>query len=236
MPRRRYSRKRKYPYKRRRSYSRKRKLVRARKPWYRKMGIPAGIPSATRIGRFRYSQRVAVTSTGGALGTYVFRANSCYDPDYTGAGHQPMGWDEMSSLYKHYVVLGSRCVPRWSKQDAVDDVPTTIGCYLNDTFGTGYTSGDAFVEAKKGTIRFWTGKESTAIATPCSYSAKKFWNVTDVKDKSGELGAVVTTNPSKTAYFIMWASASLAGTEAFVCQVTIDYIVMFSERIEMGQS
>lgn len=142
----------------------------------------------------------------------------------------------MSSLYKHYIVLGSRATPRWTKEDAVNDSPATIGCYLNDSPGTGYTNGDAFVEAKKGTIRFWTGKEPTALLTACNYSAKKFFNVTDVKDKSGDLGAAVGANPSKAAYFVMWVSCALGGTEQFVCQVIIDYIVMFSERIEMGQS
>ena len=35
---------------------------------------------------------------------HVFSANSLYDPDTTGTGHQPRGFDQLSALYKMYRV------------------------------------------------------------------------------------------------------------------------------------
>lgn len=36
--------------------------------------------------------------------SYVFRLGSLYDPDVTGTGHQPCGFDQLSALYYHYIV------------------------------------------------------------------------------------------------------------------------------------
>lgn len=37
---------------------------------------------------------------------YQFRLTSLYDPDLTGTGHQPRGYDQLSTIYTGYLVLG----------------------------------------------------------------------------------------------------------------------------------
>lgn len=45
------------------------------------------------------------TSAAGVIGTQqVMRLNSLYDPNHTGAGHQPYGFDNLSPLYAKYRV------------------------------------------------------------------------------------------------------------------------------------
>lgn len=58
-----------------------------------------------------YSERFSLTQlVGGTPGVYTFRANSLYDPNYTGVGHQPRyfdtlcGADGTSAPYHHYRV------------------------------------------------------------------------------------------------------------------------------------
>ena len=41
---------------------------------------------------------------GGSLASKVFTCNGLYDPDVSGTGHQPRGFDQMMALYDHYVV------------------------------------------------------------------------------------------------------------------------------------
>lgn len=41
---------------------------------------------------------------GALTGTYVFNCNSLFDPDRTGIGHQPMGFDQLAGLYNRYKV------------------------------------------------------------------------------------------------------------------------------------
>lgn len=56
----------------------------------------------------RYCQQVGLAVTSGTVATQVFRANSIYDPDVTGVGHQPLGHDEWAVLYNNYKVKSAR--------------------------------------------------------------------------------------------------------------------------------
>lgn len=58
----------------------------------------------------RYSTSVSLSSVSGAVTTWVFRANDCFDPDFTGTGHQPMGFDQMMIFYNHFCVTHSRII------------------------------------------------------------------------------------------------------------------------------
>lgn len=44
----------------------------------------------------------------GTTGVRVFSLNSLFDPDVTGAGHQPAGYDQMMAIYEDYLVYGAR--------------------------------------------------------------------------------------------------------------------------------
>ena len=44
---------------------------------------------------------------GAAVASYVFRGNSLFDPDYTGTGHQPRYYDQLTPIYGRYKVLRS---------------------------------------------------------------------------------------------------------------------------------
>lgn len=49
------------------------------------------------------------TAAGGSyLAERVMRGNSAYDPDYTGVGSQPYGFDELTAVYHSYRVLSSK--------------------------------------------------------------------------------------------------------------------------------
>jgi len=51
-----------------------------------------------------------VLAPGTTLGSHVFRGNSLYDPDYSGTGHQPRYFDQLSAIYGKYKVLSSNIV------------------------------------------------------------------------------------------------------------------------------
>ena len=58
---------------------------------------------------FRYASRIIINPAAAGNGVHVFSANGMYDPDLTGVGHQPRGFDEVMPLYDHYTVIGSKC-------------------------------------------------------------------------------------------------------------------------------
>lgn len=52
------------------------------------------------------------TSAGPGIGYTVMNLNGLYDPDSTGAGHQPMGYDQIAALYNRYRVFRTRWTVR----------------------------------------------------------------------------------------------------------------------------
>lgn len=58
------------------------------------------------ITTMKYSEQVKVTGpSGGGLAAFRFNLNSIYDPNRTGIGHQPYGYDQLAGLYNRYRVI-----------------------------------------------------------------------------------------------------------------------------------
>lgn len=47
-----------------------------------------------------------------------YSLNGMFDPDITGIGHQPMGFDELNAIYTQHKVLSTRVELTWSNPDA----------------------------------------------------------------------------------------------------------------------
>lgn len=70
---------------------------------------PSSGPPGAMGTKLQYCTNIAMTTTAGALQQYVFRLNSLHDPDYTGTGHQPLYYDQLTSyIYNQYRVYGMR--------------------------------------------------------------------------------------------------------------------------------
>jgi hypothetical protein len=54
-----------------------------------------------------YETGLDITSGTGTAGTYFFQANGAYDPNITGVGHQPMGFDQIMLFFTSYTVVAS---------------------------------------------------------------------------------------------------------------------------------
>lgn len=67
----------------------------------------AQVADATML-KFKYSATVGFNCTAGVPAFYQFAGNSLYDPDISGTGHQPLGFDQWSAFYNKYCVTGSK--------------------------------------------------------------------------------------------------------------------------------
>lgn len=54
------------------------------------------------ITSMKYTETFTLSSL---VNAYRFRMNGGYDPNYTGGGHQPYGWDQLSAIYNRYRVI-----------------------------------------------------------------------------------------------------------------------------------
>lgn len=88
---------------------RRRRVVRRRRLPVIARGLRAPVPTKMRV-KLTYTEFVKLTPGGaGSAAINVYSGNGMYDPNISGVGHQPRGFDELMALYDHYVVTGSTC-------------------------------------------------------------------------------------------------------------------------------
>lgn len=57
---------------------------------------------------FYYDYQKSISGAAGIYSQANWIANGLYDPDITGSGHQPLGFDQMMTLYEQYLVVASK--------------------------------------------------------------------------------------------------------------------------------
>lgn len=206
--------------------------TRRRYPRYRPLAL-AGQPTGGRTVRLRYTDKVSLTTTAGVVGTYAFRANSIFDPDYTGTGHQPLGHDQWAIFYNHYRVLGSKITVTMNTNGSFEGV---MGILLDDDT-TVPTKASTIIEHGRGRYKYIGDTWKTGSTLSNKYSARKFHNVADVKDV-GRLRATFGTNPTEAAYYHVWFDTfdNTANPGENIFFVTIDYIVSMEEPKTIAES
>lgn len=191
------------------------------------IGVPAGAPNVRTV-KLRYSQTIGLTSTSGSVGYHVFRASSIHDPDYTTTGHQPMGHDTWQTLYDYYTVISSKITVKFAEDAATKGLATYCGIYLQDQTPPLYTDVNNLIE-NNGNCKI-NIDQRVPIVINDYYSAKKFWNLKDIRDNTDNIGAHFGANPTLGAYFFVYiATMDGAVTNNMLANVTIEYLVTLSK-------
>lgn len=92
----------------RRKRARRTKRVRAIRPRIGRIGLSNyrlinPFPSKFKC-RFKYGVNEVITLTAGILQVTKFNMNGLFDPDRSGVGHQPYGFDQFTPMYNRYRV------------------------------------------------------------------------------------------------------------------------------------
>lgn len=218
----------------RRRVQRKRRIARVQKYTIRNLGF--GFPS-TKVIPMRYSETVTISGASGAMGKYTFRANSIYDPNLTGTGHQPQGQDQWAAFYGRYTVIGSR-IRVYNSDSAVSQAyPFVMGIQINNDSATISSDYTEMIEQGRNKFMIHNSNFGYKKGMSLGFSLKKFFNLTNVKDNMQTHGAHFGSNPLEEAYFTIWIQdqdkASTVGNKFLVI---IDYSVLLSEPKNLAQS
>lgn len=190
------------------------------------------------IMKHRYVETIVLSPGALTASSFVFRANDVYDPSVTTTGHQPLGYDEMSSMYKHFTVLGSKCSVLAASVSTEAGPSSAIGTYISGS-STVATTYDTIVEQGQGRRRLLAGGSGIANLRT-NFSTKKYFGVKPAglslyRGVSGNFGT--GSSPSEQAFFIVWAQSMTTGAVSPInLQVQIDYIVQWAERKQFVQS
>ncbi len=176
----------------------------------------------------QYYSSGSVSSGASSAGSYVFSANGAFDPDITGTGGQPMGFDQMMIFFNHYTVLSSRI--RVVFQSGSTSLRVTCGLSVSGS-SSAVTSIENLVE--NGDITFQVLEYAGAMGGTATLRRRlnvgKFQDVPEPMDDPNMRGDVAS-NPTEQAYYHLscWNSAS-ATVVTCDFQVLIEYDTVFHE-------
>lgn len=218
---------------------RRRALFRGRR--YRIARLPlTGFP-ANKLVRLRYASEFKLDATSAATAFHVWRLNSCYDPNLTGIGIQPTGFDEWMNVYNHCTVLGAKLIVRCLGPDGSANVTPSMWGIVIDSSSTAVNSTTTAQEvmmlpgnaiALGGAVNM--GAQYKNVLSK-KWSAKKFFgrNVRGAADYRHD----ASSNPNEGAYATVFTT-NIDNTEPGELHffLTIDYIALFSEKRKLSMS
>lgn len=212
------------PYRRSRKYKRKRK----KKQWIPNVIRYQGPLKKTQKSTLTYSDIYTMTNGVGTMSSQIMRLNGPFDPDVTGAGHQPRGFDQLMALYDHYVVIGAQIelnITNWTDSAAC----TFAACIKdNNLADTNYLS-----MLENATRRVVTLSKATAGGA----SKRLTFNINPNKflgrskplsdpELKGGIGSV----PDEQAFLHFGHTASdLTSVATITVNATIKYTIVFIE-------
>lgn len=182
----------------------------------------------------KYSGSFNLTSTSGTMSNVIFRANGMYDPDVTFAGHQPMYFDQLSALYDHFLVIGSK-ITYTLTPSAATSAPSRIVAHVNDDTSIIGTSIDQVAENSLSKVmKILPAVNNSVTKLRLSWSAKKYFGGSVLANT--ELQGSGTADPTEQSFFILSAQADGAATITFACTAEVEYIAIWKELKDIAQS
>lgn len=236
------------PYRRkpRRKYRprRRRRMGRGRRYFGgRKQSVPrTSLLGNNKLVKLKYHAGLLLQSDiVGTPDSHLYSCNGMFDPDITGGGHQPRGFDQLMALYDHYVVLTSKCVATFMQTTGIpsqlDSLSQSVGIVLRDN-ASFLTNQNAILEDRNVSWRClsaFTGGNPIRVVK--SFSARKYLGraspLSDHQLKGNSL-----TNPVEQAYFQVFVAPIGVNQNMGSVQVSVDltFVAMLIEPKQPAES
>lgn len=171
----------------------------------------------------------------GAAASYVYCVNGLYDPNVTGIGHQPAGFDEYMAIFQEYVVLGAHVKVSFTNSDTT--YPAIVGMSYSDSNVT-TTDFRRYVENGYTTWcqlgKSGSGNDIKNLMTDVNVAKTSNQNVVQEENFAGNN----TKNPDEARYVIIWAAPldSTADMGAVYFNVEITFDVLLRDNFLMNLS
>lgn len=196
-------------------------------------------PSMTRA--LEYTDRFTFTAGGSGLyGTeQIMRLNSLFDPDLTGTGHQPYGFDQLAALYFRYKVHKVKLSLEFADPSG-DGIVIAVAVQNTD-------SSQAITGSSQSSVAERPNVFTHAISNTGDQDFI-FESVVDIEKIDGltknqfeanieEYSALCTASPTRTPYVrIAIAALDQSSTPTLVCRLRMSFFTTFYSRTTLAQS
>lgn len=189
--------------------------------------------------RLRWTHMVSLNPTTVALATNVYRLNNIYDPDLTGVGTQPMGFDQYANFYAHYEVQAVNMRLTFAGTTTGGTTASLCGYRLQRSSGAPSNREEA-MQASDSEYRVLNSAGSPEPITLRKYANIRKSLGIQPGQETRDLSAEVTAGPLETLYMSVWTgNADPDGTQdpqEIHCIVDISFLVRFHERKSLAES
>lgn len=190
----------------------------------------------------KFSQIVSFTTTTGTPTQYVWSANSLYHPDISGGStHDPYYFDQMTPLYDHYCVIGSRAtvkiVPSGTATTTANanNNSMLLSFYVNDDTTATSTLPQNQAEYQASKVRLTGNVFDKPFVMTERWSARKYFGKGVLAND--ELQGTATTRPTEQSYYnLAIIAADQASTITAIAHVQIEYIAIWKEIRDVAAS
>jgi hypothetical protein len=158
--------------------------------------------------------------------------NGMFDPDTTGGGHQPLGFDQYMAMYTGFCVISTRVTVDFAANGAT--VPTLVG--ISGLPGTtSYSSVTGLVESGSA-YKLMPSATSVPITLTAVYDLRKMFGIDDFADEPDYWGNSAG-NPFQIAGCRVWARDILGtSTVNLTAFVVMDFDCFFMKPTALVQS
>lgn len=180
----------------------------------------------------RYTELLQFSEAITGFSYNVFRANSVFDPNLTGGGHQPLGNDQWGALYLNYRVHKCTIDVQFSQQQSTVPILASVVPSENST------AISAWLEQP--------GTKTVMVAQDTAGPNVGRINMTmDMRKYDGDAGAfasddmqaLVGNNPAEVKFFHVFAANAAGGNSVdAIAFVQLDYLVEFFNSVPLTGS
>jgi len=205
-------------------------------------GLPRSLASSAlktpypfrRVCRHQYVENfdLPATATPGFARFYVFSANSIFDPNVTGVGHQPLYRDEMALVYAKYTVIQSYIRVTFFQNDGTQQ-NFGIVCSKDNILNS---NPQTLMEQYGGSRPMNPSLMDKPVTLTKGFNAKRFFGVKSVEtlwaDDLQRTDRGSSPSSSVHTFYTVWSSpidGTVALSAAMKCQVKITYVTAWHE-------
>jgi len=177
----------------------------------------------------KYADVFSMLSSG--LTVYTYRLNSLYDPDETGAGNQPVGFDQLMALYKYYRVTKAKVTVFLTNSGTSAYYAIVPSGSATDPGG--YQSASCWPGTKFGILGPSTGETNTKITM--EIDIKKFFGYHN-DNWDMDLTGTASSNPAQMLYIHLCTQEFDSTAKAIDGLVNIEFISEFTNLLPLAVS
>ncbi len=198
----------------------------------RQSAVPRPILPVRQTANLSYTQNLYLVEPGagtGALNTW--RLTDLYDPDFTGVGQQPVGFDQLSALYSRFRVLQVSVCARvtCTGVGAIVTLVPSSKSVITSTF------------AAHPSLPYAISGIAASGAPPLVLKSKaKAWDLLKMRKREYlddmDFTCTASSSPTRGA-FVHLSSIGVSGTaQSLVVSFSLNYVVELSEPVAISLS